>query len=403
MKKIFLFFFSLLFLVLTIIGCVNQDDDREAKEHNLLLQNSRHETLYRISDLYDIRQNMNSDFTFFINPLLRNYLNEIYNIKDYIVCCYDFHMDIYDKKNEFWQVYTLSDGFKPFKKIISVSMYEDHFAIIGTGIDVSNTNIIVNVFDIKNLKVFNLMHKDYLVFKENKIKIEYVDTKSLWTIDGLYKINCQDLYSGQKTNFSLLNKNLNYYPKIIFKNKKLYGVNGSSIIFSDDDIKKDQSNSFNSLYSGPLNGVTFHNDILVCQDSIVTIIDHNDHKIVKRLNLKQKVKSAIIEEDIIYCRYKNNFFIINTKNDSLIYKIKLNNNITRIFKKESIVFLITKVGISKFNINRNSIQHFLENSLYSPSSEGCEGSYRYIGDGRNDYNISVLGELGESLILLNND
>ena len=365
-------------------------------EISLFSQITRPDTTAQIFDLYDIRQNIRSDFTFITTPLLRNYIGKLYDIEDFVICCYDYHMDIFDKRNEYWQVYTISDGFKPIKKIISGQNYGDYFALIGLSIGESDLDTVVNIFNKKNLNLPDLSLKDYYIFKENENKIDYIDTEYLWAIEDFYpfKVVCQDLNSGQKTYYSFTKKNLNYYPELYYKNDMIFGVNESGIVLHEKESNKNQSNTLKSFYSGNLNSVAFYKNISICHDSVVDVVNYDNPKIIKSINLKQNVDHAIFEEGDIYFSNKNVFFFKKIGNDSLIFKTELNNNIINIYKIDSSVFLVTKNGISIFDANTKNIQHILGNSAFKQIEYEEESNYS---------TIKVLGELEGGMVVLKKD
>jgi hypothetical protein len=289
-----------------------------------------------------------------------------------VLCFFDFHLDVYFKKDKYWKIFTLSDGYIPLNKFEKHwQEYQDYFVIT----DDYNLNYYlnstkkVNIFNTRTSELSTLSVPEYLEKRKSwkpAIIIEYPDswyTEPYNYLDICYRNN----YNGQMLKLSAF-KPVSYSYHLMASS-----LTGYSVMANTNTVKvwKGEKESYDlfPFDSSPQMEIQhiFLNDNKLCilYDTILEYYNLATRDLVKRLPVEDNVLHAIaISNDLFYSRY-NVLFHYDLARQAFVDTLRFSNVITGLFEKDNNLIIGNISGCSVYDCKDQNIKHYLDNSLMS--------------------------------------
>jgi len=341
--------------------------------------------LYRMSDVCDVRQLIApKGLTYFCAPHCpyMPFFMFLEDTKDHMFAVYTTHLNVFYKKEKYWQIFTYSDGFMPIRQPVKhFANYERYFAVQGRHYYLHNSSSTrVNIFDKSKGTTFSISSKEYKEFKRNwKIK-KYKNKLAKWYVKD-FNIIRENIKNKQKAYYSSYKVGFNNISNLAsFDNTLVVPTANAIRVFTPLDSSK-YFDSTNGLFSNSIREIKIYNKkILVLYDSQVDIFDiAGEFQISKTKHLSlsnTKINHITFDDKYLFYSYDNHFIAEDIKTRNQVYRIKLNANIARLDYFNSMVIIQTFNGFSVLNVKNMTIEHFLNNQQRDDSSEDYEcGEY----------------------------
>lgn len=340
-------------------------------------QNTRQTSEYRIFGASDIRQNIEADsFVFFTSPLRANEYSQIFNHKDHVLCFFDFHLDVYFKKDKYWKVFTMSDGFIPLNKFEKHwQEYQDYFAIT----DDYNLNYyldstkMVNIFNVRTSELSTLSVPEYL--EKRKFWKPAILTKhpDLWYTEPYDYLNIcyRNKENGQSLRLSA-NNLFDYAYYFMGSSETGYTVMANSYSVR---VSKDEKETYDLFPFGSRPETNIHqiylndNKLCILYDTILEYYNLTTRDLIKRLPVGYNVLHAIVISKDLFFSKDNALIHYDLEKQAFVDTLRFSSYIAGLFEKDNNLIIGNINGFSVYNCNNLNIKHFLGNNLISNEEE----------------------------------
>ena len=340
-------------------------------------QNTRQTSDYRIFEAADIRQNIQADsFVFFTSPLRPNQNSQIFNLKDHVLCFFDFHMDVYFKKDKYWKIFTLSDGYIPLNKFEkNWQEYQDYLAIT----DDYNLNYyldstkMVNIFNVRTSELSTLSVPEYLEKRKlwkPAILTEYPDS---WYKEpyNYHYIRYRNKENGQSLTLSAYHQ-VDYAYFLMESSETGYAVmaNQNSVRVSKDEKETYDLFPFALRPEINIQHICLNdNKLCIVYDTILEYYNLTTSDLIKRLPVDYNIEYAIvISKDLFYSR-QNVLYHYDLEEQAMVDTLIFSSYIGGLFEKDNNLIIGNIDGFSVYNCKKLNIQHYLDNNLISNEDE----------------------------------
>jgi hypothetical protein len=338
------------------------------------LNQSEHKSQYSLSEIYDIRQSLDpKGFAYLTAPFWGDYVFELHETKDFVIVCCTNQLDVFDKKNKFWQLFTISDGFQPIRYPVKYTRnYEHYFVIRGASYDSEkDTSDIVNVFDKEDFKIFTITNEEYKTLSKKWLLENFiVDEDNKWYIEGMTSNNIihNDKRSLQKSVYSTYIDGLNRIKEIRSNDNYCIIVQYFGIKTIDKYGTERLLNSSKGLYSDEVNSVSIYNDkLLVFYDSIVDIFQLDEFLLLKRLPIRSTISNVSFNDTLLFYTINSKFFITQLEGNLVIDSFDLDSEIKKLYYHDPQIILETNTSLSSFNLHTKETMHYEKNDfMYTP-------------------------------------
>ena len=340
-------------------------------------QNTRQTSDYRIFETSDIRQNIQADsFVFFTSPLRANEYSQIFNLKDHVLCFFDFHLDVYFKKDKYWKIFTISDGYIPLNKFEKHwQEYQDYFAIT----DDYNLNYfldstkMVNIFNVRTSELSTLSVPEYLEKRKlwkPAILTEYPD--SWYTEPYNYpNIRYTNKENGQSLTLSAYHQ-VDYAYYLMESSKTGYTVIANSYRVR---VSKDEKETYDLFPFASHPETNIHhiclndNKLCIVYDTILEYYNLTTSDLIKRLPVDYNIQHAVvISKDLFYGR-QNVLYHYDLGKQAMVDTLIFSSYIAGLFEKDNNLIIGNIDGFSVYNCKNLNIQHYLDNNLINNEEE----------------------------------
>lgn len=375
----------------------------------LFSQNAQLKKTFRISETYDIRQNIYpAGFTHFVTPLKHNHRFNICNTENQVFCYYDDHLDIYHKKQNYWQIYSISDGYIPLvRRGIDDDEYykqyfedfEDFFAfsLKGTMNQRNDTMKLVNIFDKKNNTLTAVNLQQFFKWKENLTQIHYTDPDFEWYIEKYKYGNVfrKNKKTGQLSTFSVTNIDYNDNSFLTSYKQLVIAAGPNQIkIFGNENIDAFQAES--ELYSNKISDVQIDKNLLtVIYDSVVDIVNAETNMLVRRFMPFTEVHKAVNYGDTLFYSINDSLFRYVNKNSQRKKLFQMTASITGLHFLGPNVIVETPIGLSCLDIRTDSLEHYFNNAILETEEDYGADEY--------GSSFSIAGEFNHNFMVLQKD
>jgi hypothetical protein len=340
-------------------------------------QNTRQTSDYRIFEASDIRQNIEADsFVFFTSPLRPNEYSQIFNLKDHVLCFFDFHLDVYFKKDKYWKIFTMSDGYIPLNKFEKHwQEYHDYFAIT----DDYNLDYFldstkkVNIFNVRTSELSTLTVPEYLEKRKlwnPAILTEYPDS---WYTEpyNYHYIRYRNKENGQSLTLSAYHQ-VDYAYFLMESSKTGYTVmaNQNSVRVSKDEKETYDLFPFALRPEINIQHICLNdNKLCIVYDTILEYYNLTTSDLIKRLPVDYNIEHAIvISKDLFYSR-QNVLYHYDLEEQAMVDTLIFSSYIGGLFEKDNNLIIGNIDGFSVYNCKKLNIQHYLDNNLISNEDE----------------------------------
>jgi hypothetical protein len=326
---------------------------------------------YRVTDLYDIRQSIaKNGFIHFVYP--HNYIMfmETHRFKFGLGFA---HLEVFDKRNKYWHLYTYSDGFGPFcikDQTFPRSMenFKDCLAVIGC------THAFI--FDKATQQISRLSLMEFETFKKSHPLEPPLDIRnpSQW----------KSLSQAEKTKLA----------GRLFDNE--WNLGGASFIRSNDRLmvantgiglqvfNENGETGFidppSGLFGSRILNADFRENLLMIRynDKVDIFDTQKTFKLLHRLDVpppkEQQHNCQQFDKSCLYMTLGSDYIIIRLDTGETITRATLDSEIFKMAQDDHSIYLMTALGLGIWNKNLQVLETYP--CLKNPTEKDSSTHYR---------------------------
>jgi hypothetical protein len=368
---------------------------------------SQNTSTYRLSDLYEIHQDINtSGLAYITTPFQRKDLIEISQDTElFFIVAYSDHLAVYDKKQNNWQIFGLANGYPFVNHPVRIQAnYKTKFVLAGSKTNTasapsrkikSDTTDYVIVFDKISKTLSTLKLEQYLSQSSTWQAENYENKNERWYIqrDDFHAIVHHDLKNNKKIRFSPNVWTMSISSVEVFDNKFYVAYKNGIAVFESDP-------ALDAIYQFPLPPIKDlegnKDEILVVYDSAFELVDKN-LKSQQYVRLPANTGPASFDNKYFFLTHNHKLKVKRRSNLEDTLHFSFNAAIIDLKRIANQLLVFTSAGYASISMRDFKVSHYLQSNADSTNVNHDFG-WRWIGQ-LNDLLFFYDNRIGENQLV----
>ena len=298
-------------------------------------------------------------------PFERRYILE--DTKDYVFAISQWHICVFFKKDQVWKMYNYSSGYFPVGYKTNVIIDYKNYFVVGSTNKIHYTSYPpkINIFDKSTQSFFSVGYDEYKKISSDwQENIKYSNDSIAWSLDkqDLDNITRINTSTGSIKRFGRTGWRANRINDFLIDSNNLYVATDYGIrIYNPKDLSTPKIIN-NKLFEDEVKKIVgFRDNAILLYDSIIDIMDLNNHQIKNRINIGTKIHNVAIHENRYFISMGNKFSIYTPKSKQISEPIIFSNQITSLKIYYPNLLIETTSGYSSYNIKTGELKHYINN------------------------------------------